>query len=278
MKHMKRTLSAFAAAGLLFSLRPASHAVTRSYIDPGAVSGSGGSSGILASGLVVLFILAAMIFFVRQGRSGRINVPWAVMSVLLAGLAMMLCVVGTTSGTVYTKVDGDPAESVRGFYDAVIARDYETAYTYLSDYASLGLEKEPESENAKLAYEALRASYDYSISGEAVKDGMEATVKLRFRFLDMPSFEESVASRTNDNLRDIVESRPVSEVYDENEQYKSEVTQEAYAEALSFILDKADSYYSSKELDVKLIYRDSSWLIVTDEEMLKALMGNTIYR
>ena len=100
---------------------------------------------------------------------------------------------------------------------------------------------------------------------------------MRLRYLDLPSFEASVASRTNENLAEFVKNNPISMVYDENDQYLPSVTEKAYADALAFVLDKADSYYSSLEFQLKLEYEDGSWYIISDEVLHKALAGNTIY-
>lgn len=277
MKRMKKILSGGAAAGLLMALSPMAHATGRTYLDQTLMEVKGSSMGLILTVVVLVLMFAAMIYFVSQGKSGRINVGWAVLSVVLGSMAMLLCIVGMSAGTVYTRADGDPAETVSLFYDSVKKQDYVAAYSCLSDYSTLGLEKSPESENAKRTYKALQDSYDYTVMGIPQTDRLQSSVRVRFRYLDIPSFEESVASRTNDNLAAFVKDNPISAVYDENDQYLPEVTEKAYADALGFILEKADSYYTTVELNIKLEYSDGKWLIVTDEAMLRSLMGGAMY-
>lgn len=277
MKRMKKILSGGAAAGLLMALSPMAHATGRTYLDQTLMEVKGSSMGLILTVVVLVLMFAAMIYFVSQGKSGRINVGWAVLSVVLGSMAMLLCIVGMAAGTVYTRADGDPAETVSLFYDSVKKQDYVAAYSCLSDYSTLGLEKSPESENAKRTYKALQDSYDYTVMGIPQTDRLQSSVRVRFRYLDIPSFEESVASRTNDNLAAFVKDNPISAVYDENDQYLPEVTEKAYADALGFILEKADSYYTTVELNIKLEYSDGKWLIVTDEAMLRSLMGGAMY-
>lgn len=277
MKRMKKILSGGAAAGLLMTLSPMAHATGRTYLDQTLMEVKGSSMGLILTVVVLVLMFAAMIYFVSQGKSGRINVGWAVLSVVLGSMAMLLCIVGMSAGTVYTRADGDPAETVSLFYDSVKKQDYVAAYSCLSDYSTLGLEKSPESENAKRTYKALQDSYDYTVMGIPQTDRLQSSVRVRFRYLDIPSFEESVASRTNDNLAAFVKDNPISAVYDENDQYLPEVTEKAYADALGFILEKADSYYTTVELNIKLEYSDGKWLIVTDEAMLRSLMGGAMY-
>ena len=277
MKRMKKIITGAAGLGLLAAVGPQAEAAGRTYIDNTALTGFGVNISLVLAVAVLVLMFCAMIYFVKQGKSGRINVFWAVLGTVISGFAMLLCIVGSTSGTVYTKADGDPAETVQLFYDSIKKQDYVAAYSCLSDYSTLGLEKLPQTENAKLAYEALRQSYDYSIMGKPQIDRPEATVRVRFQYLDMTSFEDSVASRTNDNLAAFVKENPISAVYDENDQYLPEVTEKAYADALEFILNKADTYYSSTELSIKLEYVDGKWLIITDDAMLRPLMGGAMY-
>jgi len=277
MKQVKKFGSLAIALGLLLWVQPSSYGTWQSYVDNTLSPEGGISIELILVAIVFLGMIVALVSIVKKGKSGRINVGWGALSVLFSALAILSSIVGMSAGTVYTKASGDPADTVKAFFDSVIAGDYATAYTYLNDYSSLGLENAPESENARLAYAALMDSYSYSVSGKASVNRLEATVPVRLRYLDLPSFEQSVASRTNDNLAEFVKNNPISMVYDENDQYLPSVTEKAYADALTFVLDKAETYYSSVELNIKLEYADGQWRIMSDNALHKALAGNTIY-
>lgn len=277
MKQIRRIGSLAFVLGLLACMQPSAHSTWQSYVDNTLKPDGGISIEFILVAAIFLGIIISLVNVVRQGKSGRLNVPWAALSVLFTALAMLSAIVGMSAGTVYTRAEGDPADTVKAFFNAVIDRDYDAAYSYLNGYSSLGLENPPESENAKLAYEALLDSYSYSVSGRASIDRLEATVPVRLRYLDLPSFEASVASRTNDNLAEFVKNNPISAVYDENDQYLPSVTEKAYADALAFALNKADTYYSTTELILKLEYENGQWHIISDEKLHKALAGNTIY-
>lgn len=277
MKLLRTFGSLVFALGLLFWQQPAAHGTWRSYVDTTLKPESGVSIELILVAVVFVGMLIALIRIVKQGKSGRINVGWAALAVLFAALAILCSIVGMSAGTVYVKTEGDPADTVKAFFDSVIAGDYNAAYSHLNDYSSLGLENPPDSENARLAYDALLSSYSYTVTGKASINRLEATVPVRLRYLDLPSFETSVASRTNDNLAEFVKNNPISMVYDENDQYLPNVTEKAYADALAFVLNKADTYYSSVELNLKLEYAQGRWHIISDEKLHKALAGNTIY-
>lgn len=272
MRRMKKLFSVLSAAALIAAISPRAYAAGQTYIDDTVEAGPNIAAAIAALAVIVM-MFAAMAFVVRRGRAGQVNVPWAVLAVVLSALAMLLALIGSSAGTLYSKVEGAPGETVTRFYDALIARDYPTAYACLSDYTSLGLESPPSSDNAALVYEALLDSYEYTLVGEARIDGLKATQDVRFKYLELESLEASVADGVERRLKDIVESRPREQVYDEEDKYLPGVTEEAYSASLTAVLAHADSYYTSTVIEVELTYTNGQWLIVTSRSMLDALMG-----
>ena len=148
MKQLRNLGSLACTLGLLAWLQPSAHGTWQSYVDNTLKSEGGISIELIVVAAVFLGMIIALIRIVKQGKSGRINVGWAVLSMLFAALAILSSIIGVSAGTVYTKASGDPAETVTSFFDAIVARDYAAAYSYLNDYSSLGLENPPESENA----------------------------------------------------------------------------------------------------------------------------------
>ena len=191
--------------------------------------------------------------------------------------ALLLCVIGSTAGPLYARPGGDPAQTVAKFYDAVLASDYPTAYSCLSDYTGLGLETELAGDNAVKIYAALRESYDYVLSGTAKVDGISAVQNVRFRYLDLSSLEASVEDGMQRNIEKAARDEPADQVYDENNKYLPAVAEKAYSDALTSVLSHASSYYTASVIEVELTYTDGQWLIVTNRDMLNALMGGAAY-
>lgn len=278
MKKLVNILCAAVPPTFMLTLCPRAEASGNwpSYLPSAAELGDDGRATVLIlMGLILLAMFVALAVVVRLGINGRISVCWAVLSVLFSTLALLLCVVGSFSGTLYTKVDGNPADTVRRFYDAVLAEDYETAYACLGNYDSLGLENPPAGENARMVYDALKDSYDYALSGEARIDKLTAVQSVRFRFLKVADIENSVQDGTERNLQNAVKNNPKDLVYDEDNNFLPEVANAAYSEALAAVLRNSASYYNSVMLDIQLEYRDSQWYIICDQAMMDALMGGT---
>lgn len=227
----------------------------------------------IVMGWVVLLTVLCFVLLFRGNRSGRIGGFWAGLSIVFSAAAMIVCVVALRMGTLYSHPNGEPAEPVNGFFSALSAGNYETAYSYLSDYDSLGLEKEPESEDSRLLFDALRSSYDFSLRGDAVRDRLHATQKVSFRHLNLDAVKKAAESRVNPLLKNIVESRSKSQVYDSDGNYLESVTDEVYRKALSEALAGASQYYTSTELEIPVDYADGKWLMSTTPELISALLG-----
>ena len=70
-------------------------------------------------------------------------------------------------------------------------------------------------------------------------------------------------------------SRPKSQLYDENDNYLPEVAQEAYAAAVSAVLESAEEYYTTVGILLELEYSDEQWRVVPSPQLLKAVSGGT---
>lgn len=226
--------------------------------------------------IIVAAAICIVLAFTRA-RARGIKPFWMAMSVLVAAAGLMLCAAGASVGTLYAKPDGDPGETAEAFLSALTAGDYTTAYSYLRDYSSLGLETPPESEAGQLVYDALTQSYGYELSGECRVDKLSAVQKLSFTYLNLQSMDADIEAKTEEELESLVEDLPRSQIYDDNNQYLPEVTDEAYLNALKDILSDAEKYYTSEELELSLVYEDGRWQVLAGSELLKALNGGASY-
>ena len=205
---------------------------------------------------------------------GRFRLFWLILAVLFAGMAGFACFFAMMYGSIYNRPDADPVETVTRFFDSVQARNYPEAYACLSDYASLGLENEPESAEAKAMYDALRGSYSYTLSGGSTVTGLEASQRVVLRaLLNLRMTENAVQQQVNGILEEMVTAMPASEVYDGNGGYLTSFTDAIYREALNRALQNTDALCSDTQLLIQLKYMDGTWKIVTDRSLMTALIG-----
>ena len=163
------------------------------------------------------------------------------------------------------------------FFDALSAGDYETAYSYLDYYSGLGLENEPEDAVTQKVYTALKASYSYRLYGDCVLDGLTAKQQVLLDHLDIQRMIEKLGDKTQDNLEIMVQNSPMSSIYDENDQFRPEATQKAYAQAVDQLLEKPELYRTTTGMELELIYTSEGWRIQADDALLHALCGGTAY-
>lgn len=74
----------------------------------------------------------------------------------------------------------------------------------------------------------------------------------------------------------VAEAVDVSEIYDENNEYREDFVMAVLRSAVEDAL-KEDARKMTVELTVKLSYQDGSWWVVADEALLDAISGGILY-
>ena len=181
----------------------------------------------------------------------KINRFWGWFTVALVVLTFVLCILGANRGVLAVKTDARPEDTAETFFECVVIGKYEAANACLENYASLGLEKSlPDPE-----WNALLASYDYSLLGEAERRGDTAVQTVRLRYLDLNALEKDLATPL------------VTPSAGEGEE-----PQPIYPK-LQDLLAHPEDYYTTAELPVTLHYSEGQWLLFADEALLNALAG-----
>ena len=226
----------------------------------------------LALGVLALTALLVLIVLVAAIRK-KVKFMPALIAVLMFSAAMLVCIIGPKAGTVITAPKGNPQQTVTAFFDALIAEDYETAYSYLDYYSSLGLENEPADEATKLIYAELLSTYNYSFYGDCVQDGLTAKQSVLMEHLDVKRLQDRLGDKTHDVLEDMVQNSPMSTIYDENNNFKPEATQLAYTTAVQQLLEKPELYRTTSGMELTLVYTADGWRIQVNDALLQALCG-----
>lgn len=228
-------------------------------------------STILLYFFAIVLTAAAIAFVVAKRK--KVSVFWGFIASVIMGIALLVCIIGSSVGTLITATEGNPVDSVTGFFDAVTLGNYEQAYTYLEGYTTLGLENDPSGEAGMLLHQALKDSYSYAINGSAEIDGITASQNVDFTYLDLSYVDEHVQAIIQDKLSEIVAKHNRNEVYDENNNYRPAITEEAYLNALKAVLDDAESCHRTVTLKIQLDYINETWLINPEQTLFRALFG-----
>lgn len=228
--------------------------------------------------LILALAVGAFAALIPAARKKQLKLGWAALCVVFAAAALLLCVYAPGLKTTVTVAppEGNPQDTVVKFLDAVVGRDYEKAYSYLYDYASLGLEDEPETKPAQLMVEALRDSYGYELYGGCEVDSLRAGQKVLLDVLDLTALQEDLKAATEAEVARMNEELSERELLDENGQFRKEITDQAYENALTGLLSHPDKYMTSIGLELELIYTQDGWRIMTNSQLLQALSGKTL--
>ena len=203
----------------------------------------------------------------------KINPFWLALAVLLSLAALALCVIAGRGGVLYLAPNGEAQDAAVSFFNAIVAGDYPSAYSYLSDYSDLGLGNAPQGETERALYDALHQSYGFRLTGPCRVDKLSAVQPIELRYLDVKAVEREIASRVGGIAETLVAERPGPEIYDEDGAYLESFTDELYATALRQVLQDAQNYYTTSEIEVTLRYLDGAWRVDTSPSLFTALLG-----
>lgn len=204
---------------------------------------------------------------------GRVRSVWMIAAVMMLVIAAVACIFAFLFGSIYNRPGGEPQETVVRFFDSLKAGDYPTMYACLSDYGTLGLEKEPENGEAGIIYSALRQSYSYTLNGDCFTEGLEATQRVNFRALNIRRVEDAVKDRVNATVEQLMAELPQEEIYSDGGGYRTEFTDRVYAAALEEVLRNPDPLCADSELVIHLQFTDGAWKMSADRALLTALTG-----
>ena len=216
-------------------------------------------------------LVCALLFFLAQKL--RLQRAAFALALIAAGAAVVLAAFGAGWGLVFCRYASAPEETVEAFFQDIEAGRYDEAYARLGNYSDLGLAGEPEDPAAAELCRALRASYAHRLSGSAAAEGLSAVQQVEFTALDVSALQEELRAVVLDRLAEIVDSRPYEEVYDGQDQYRPEITEEAYGFAVSELLKRSGDFARSETLSVALSYDEAGWHILADGALLNALNG-----
>lgn len=164
---------------------------------------------------------------------------------------------------------------VTGMMDAVCEGDYDNASTYLLGTPSLGVAEKPENIVGAMLWDAFLDSTEYRLTGDCYTTDVGVAQNISFTYLDTASVTANLRQQAEKLLnRRVEEAEDVSEIYDENNNYKEEIVIEALQEAVETALLE-DAKTVTVTLTVNLKYQNGQWWVVVDNALLDAFSGGT---
>ena len=220
---------------------------------------------LLMSALAVAFVI--VIFgVIRQAIRKKMEFFWGTLAAICAGLVLFFCVMASSAGTVVFLPDEDPESVAIRFAQSCMDPE-------LQDGLQMTVIPEGSDDNEKMIYDALRSSFSVKAAGEMQVEGRHAQQSLEVTYLDLKQLMPPVKAQTEKNIDEYVENHSNAEIYDEDDNYKSEIMENAYSKALRSALSDVSKYYTTVELPLQLSYENGHWQTQPDEQIKVAFSG-----
>ena len=161
--------------------------------------------------------------------------------------------------------------------DAVCDGDYAAASRSIYGTPDLGVDREAGSEVGILIWNAFSSSVSYELMGSCYPTDQGLAQDVRITCLDITSVTANLKERSQNMLEvRVAEAEDVSEIYDENNEYREDLVMDVLYEAVEDALEE-DARSMHMEVTVNLIYQDGKWWAVADESLLNAISGGILY-
>lgn len=161
--------------------------------------------------------------------------------------------------------------------NAVCDGDYAQASEAILGNPSLGVDRDAADEVGVLFWEAFEESMSFELVGECytTENGLAQNVILTG--LDIGSLTVNLKDRAQTLLEQrVAEAEDISEVYDENNEYREAFVMAVLYDAALQALEE-DAVMSSVELTIQLSYHEGQWWVVADTALLDAISGGILY-
>ena len=185
---------------------------------------------------------------------------------------------GFTNAEPALAVDPAPAQQqLQSMMDALCTGDFEQAASYMYGEPNLGIDREAGSEAAVIIWDAFVESTDYALVGQCYATQNGLAQDMTFTCLDVTSVNKNLRDRSQTLLKERVDrASDVSEIYDENNEYREDVVNHVLKEAIDAALAE-DATTITTTITVYLKYENNCWWVVADQELLDVLFGDVLF-
>ena len=220
--------------------------------------------------LCALGIGMAIVIFgvIRQAIRKKMEFFWGTLAALCAGLVLFFCLIASSAGTIVFLPDEDPQEVAIRFAQSCMAQDVQQA-----GGLQLAVIPEGADETEKLIYDALRSSFSVSAAGEMEIEGRHAKQMLSVTYLDLKQLTAPIKAAAEENIAAYIESHTMAEIYDEQDNYRTEFMEDAYKKAVLSTLGEVSKYYTTVEVPLQMTYENGHWQTRPDDQMTMAFSG-----
>lgn len=209
-------------------------------------------------------------------KMGFFSFLFGLMGLCAAVFGVYLALSNRDAGPVLVEQPAAAGVRVQTMMDALVAGDYETVSGCLYGNPSLGLDRAAEGDVGQMFWEALAASFRWEKKGDFHATASGVSLDVTITAMDLNSVTENLRLRSQTLLEQRVQqAENVSEIYDENNEYKEAFVMAVLYDAAREALEQ-DAREISWDLTMNLIYENGQWWIMPEPALLQAISGGIL--
>ena len=239
-----------------------------------AAQGVDETSFLILAGVVILFVIL-FFTFVLLAKNRKITLPWALLSGVFAFGILFYFALSKTSGTLVFMPSKQPEEVSSSFMTAVCMGEEDLASSLLASPMQLDIPLNQPDEAALLLERSLKDSYSCEAAGAPILDGTNAKQNYKFTSLNVTALVPDILAEVDKELEYKVENSKKSDVYDKDNNYRTDVLEEIYQSAIVKVLQNAPSYYTQSLIGLELTYQNGEWKVLPNNSLQLALNGSS---
>ena len=207
---------------------------------------------------------------------GFLAVVFALLGIGTAALGIYVSFQSIGAAPVLLETPEAAIHQIERMLDKVQQGDFNGAGALMQGSPNLGVDREASDEVGVLIWEAFVDSFTFEIVGECYATDSGVAQDLKITCLEISSVTATLRERSQSKLEErVANAEDISEVYDENNNYREDVVMEVLYEAAQDALEQ-DATTTTYEVTVNLVCDDGQWWIIPEDMLLKAISGGIL--
>lgn len=198
----------------------------------------------------------------------------AVMALSAAAFGIYAALTNRDSAPVLIKPSQAAIDTADAMLTAISDGNYQYAATLILGDTDLGVDRQAKDRVGVLLWDAYQKSLEYTPAGDSFATDTGVARNYSVRYLDVNAVMGTLRERSQALLEQrVAEADDVSEVYDENNDYREDFVMNVLYDAAEQAL-KEDVTYVEDTFTVNLVFRDGKWWVVADDSLKRAISGS----
>ncbi len=198
---------------------------------------------------------------------------FAVLGTALAALTLWTALGSLEASPVLLRTPSEAVNTANAMLTAVCEGDYAAAGEMMYGSPDLGASRDAADEVGVLVWNAFVESLDYQLVSSCYATDSGVAIDVTLTGLDLDSVTAKLGERSKALLElRVAEAEDVSEIYDENNDYREEFVLDVLADAAREALEQ-DARHRQWDFTLNLVHQNGRWCIMPEQPVIHAISG-----